>query len=105
MPPLTRCCPPVLILSSLRAQVSCCRFHAENVRPMVSKQASMILIGPDTGLWVSWMMSHVVEITNWHVHTFPFFTSTDDRMWDPKNQRKMLYRNPPNSDGYGANSS
>ena len=60
---------------------------------MVSKHASIILIGPDTGSWVSWMMSQVEEITNWHVHTFPFFTSTDDRMWDPKNSRKMLLRN------------
>ena len=59
---------------------------------MVGKHVSIILIGPDTGSWVSWMMSNVAEITPWHVHTFPLFTSTDDRMWDPKNPRKMLYR-------------
>ena len=33
------------------------------------------------------------SITPWHVHTFPFFTSTDDRMWDPKGPRKLLYQN------------
>ena len=60
---------------------------------MVGKQVSIILIGPDTGSWVSWMMSHVDEITIWHVHTFPFFSSADDRMWGPKNPRKMLYGN------------
>ena len=68
-------------------------FTAENVRTMVGKHASVILTGPDTGSWVLWMMSLAEEITNWHVHTFPFSTSTDDRMWDPKNPRKMLYRN------------
>ena len=49
-------------------------FTAKNVRTMVGKHVSIILIGPDTGSWVSWMMSHVEEITNWHVRTFPFFT-------------------------------
>ena len=68
-------------------------FTAENVRTMVGKHALIILIRPDTGSWVSWIMSNVVEIIPWHVHTFPFFPWTDDRMWDPKNPRKMLYRN------------
>ena len=68
-------------------------FTAGNVRTMVGKHASIILIGPDTGSSVSWMMSNVEDITNWHMHTLAFFTSTDDRMWDPKNPRKMLYRN------------
>ena len=68
-------------------------FTAENVRTMVGKHASISLIGTDTGSWVIWMMSNVAEITPWHVHTFSLFTSTDDRMWDPKKTRKMLYRN------------
>ena len=80
---------PVVVESSGQLPL----FTAEYVRTTVGKHASIILIGPDTGSWVSWMMSHVEEITNWHVHTFPFFTSTDDRMWDPKNPRRMLYRN------------
>ena len=60
---------------------------------MVGKHASISLIGPDTGPWVSWMMSNVVEITPWQVHTFPLFTSTDDGLCDPKNPSMMLYRN------------
>ena len=66
---------------------------AENVRTMTGKHPSIILMGPDTGSWVSWMISNVEEITNWHMHAFSFFTSSDDRMWDPKNPGKMLYRN------------
>ena len=62
-------------------------FTAENVRTMVG------LIGPETGWWVWWMMAKIVEMTPWHVHTFPCFTPTDDRMWDAKKPRKMLYQN------------
>ena len=36
-------------------------FTAENVRTMVGKHATIMLIGPDTRSWPSWMISNVVE--------------------------------------------
>ena len=62
-------------------------FTAENDRTMVGKHASVILIGRETGSCVLWMMSNAAEITPWHVHEFPLFTSTGDRVWDPENPR------------------